>query len=136
MAFKTSVTAMSRYNVDTCLFFFSFLFSFLQFFFFFKIQPQLVKLFYEIPAFLLDILGIRVRLSRVGVVSNCTMGLFLRNKFSTQFPSTSRNSSRKWHGIAFPKESHGEIPRHSTDFCSLARQMILTNVFVKKLTKK
>ena len=123
MAFKTSVTAMSRYNVDTCLFFFSFLFSFLQFFFFFKIQPQLVKLFYEIPAFLLDILGIRVRLSRVGLVSNCTMGLFLRNKFSTQFPSTSRNSSRKWYGIASPKESHGEIPRHSTGFCSFVRQM-------------
>ena len=51
------------------------------------------------------------------------MGLFWRNKFRTQFPSTSRNSSRKWHGIATPKESHGEIPRHSTDFCSFARQM-------------
>ena len=123
MAFKTFVTAMGRYNVDTCLFFFLSFFLFLNSSSFFQIQPRLVKLFYEIPAFLLDILGIRVRLGRVGLVSNCTMGLFLRNKFSTQFPSTSRNSSRKWHGIASPKESHGEIPRHGTDVCSLERQM-------------
>ena len=90
MAFKTSVTAMSRYSVDTCLFFFFPYFFPSILLFVFLIQSRLVTLFYEILAFLLDILGIRVRLSRVGVVSNCTMGLVLRNKFRTQFPSTSR----------------------------------------------
>ena len=49
-------------------------------------------------------------------------GTVLGNKSRTQLPSTSRNSSRKWNGIAPPKESHSEIPRHSTDFCNLARQ--------------
>ena len=107
---------MGRYNVDTCLLFF------LSFFLFLNPATTGQAILRNSSIFIGHFRDTR----ETGSGRPCVelhYGTVLRNKFSTQFPSTSRNSSRKWHGIASPKESHGEIPRHGTDVCSLERQM-------------